>query len=79
MNLATSDTLALLGAAAGALIGASGAWAVMRFRINKTAGDVNGLGRKFWRSIAFQLRALAEEEPISKRKLMHLADLIDPR
>ena len=75
----TSETLSLLGAAAGAIAGASGAWAVMRFRINKTAGDVNGLGRKYGRSIAFQLRALAEDEPINKRKLMHLADLIDPR
>jgi len=51
----------------------------MRARLNKTAGDVNGLGRKYGRSIAFQLRALAEDEPINKRKLMHLADLIDPR
>jgi len=75
----TRETLEFLIAAAGALTGAGGAWAVMRFRINKTAGDVNGLGRKYGRSIAFQLRALAEDEPINKRKLMHLADLIDPR
>jgi hypothetical protein len=75
----TSETLTLLGAAFGGIFGAGVAWATMRARVNKTAGDVNGLGRKFGRSIAFQLRALAEDEPISKRKLMHLADLIDPR
>jgi len=63
----------------GGLLGAGAAWATMRFRISKTAGDVNGLGRKFGRLTAFQLRALAEEEPISKAKLLHLADLIDPK
>lgn len=58
-----------------AIFSAGGVVMILRF----TQRDVNGLGRKFGRSIAFQLRALAEEEPISKRKLMHLADLIDPR
>jgi hypothetical protein len=75
----SGEWLTLAGAAAGALAGASGVWAVMRFRINKNAADLNGMGRKFGRSIAYQLRALAEDEPISKSKLMHLADLIDPR
>jgi hypothetical protein len=75
----TNETLSLLGAAAGGIFGAGVAWATMRQRLNKTAADVNGLGRKYGRSIAFQLRALAEDEPINKRKLMHLADLIDPR
>jgi hypothetical protein len=68
----------LIAAAAGGIFGAGVAWATMRARVNKTAGDMNGLGRKFGRSIAFQLRALAEDDPISKAKLMHLADLIDP-
>lgn len=77
----TGETLSVLGAAAGGIFGAGVAWATMRARINKTAGDVNGLGRKYGRSIAFQLRALAEEvtDSILKAKLMHLADLIDPR
>jgi hypothetical protein len=44
-----------------------------------TRRDVNGLGRKYWRSIAYQVRVLADEEPISKARLLHLADLIDPK
>lgn len=57
------------------IFGAGGAVLLLRI----TRRDVNGLGRKYWRSIAFQLRSLAEEEPISRAKLMHLADLIDPK
>jgi len=75
----TSALLALLPAAIAGLIGAGAAWATMRYRINKTAADVNGLGRKNARTLAFQLRVLAEEDPISKAKLMHLADLIEPK
>jgi hypothetical protein len=75
----TNETLSLLGAAAGGIFGAGVAWATMRQRLNKTAADVNGLGRKYGRSIAFQLRTLAEDEPINKAKLMHLADLIEPK
>lgn len=41
--------------------------------------DVNGLGRKFAGMIAYQLRAAAEEAPINKQKLLHLANLIDPK
>jgi hypothetical protein len=75
----TRETLEFLIAAAGALTGASGAWAVMRYRINKNAADMNGLGRKFGKLIAFQLRALAEDDPISKAKLLHLADFLEPK
>ena len=75
----TRETLEFLIAAAGALTGASGAWAIMRYRVNKNASDINGLGRKFWKSIAAQLRILAEDEPISKAKLLHLADFLEPK
>jgi hypothetical protein len=59
----------------GAIFSAGGLFVILRI----TQRDVNGLGRKFGRLTAFQLRALAEEEPISKAKLLHLADLIDPK
>lgn len=58
-----------------AIFSAGGVVMLLRF----TQKDVNGLGRQYRRSLAFQLRALAEEEPINKAKLMHLADLIDPK
>jgi hypothetical protein len=60
---------------AGVIFSAGGLVVILRV----TRRDVNGLGRKFWRSVAYQLRCLAEEEPISKRKLMNLADLIEPK
>lgn len=59
----------------GVIFAAGGAWLLLRM----TRRDVNGLGRKFGKSVACQLRCAAEEEPISKAKLLHLADLIDPK
>jgi hypothetical protein len=75
----TGETLTLLGAAVGGIFGAGGAFFIMRYRVNKNASDINGLGRKFWKSIAAQLRILAEDEPISKAKLLHLADFLEPK
>jgi hypothetical protein len=63
----------------GAVFGAGGALATQRIKIAKAQADVNGLGRKYWKSVACDLRCVAEETPISKGKLMHLADLIDPK
>lgn len=59
----------------GMVFGAGVGWALLK----KTSRDVNGLGRKFWASVACQLRCLAEElEEPHKAKLLHIADLIDP-
>lgn len=60
---------------AGVIFGAGGAWMVLRI----TRRDVNGLGRKHWRHIACDLRCAAEEDPPKKAKLLHIADLIDPK
>jgi hypothetical protein len=59
----------------GVVFSAGGAWLLLRL----TRRDVNGLGRKFWKHVACDLRLAAEEEPIRKAKLLHLADLIDPK
>ena len=69
--------LRLASALAGAAFAAGGAiW-----QLRRNARDVNGLGRKFWRHVAFDLRAIAEEveseKGIAKAKLMHLANLIE--
>lgn len=66
-------------AACGGIFGAGVAWTTIRMRLNKTVIDVNGVGRSLRRSIACQLRCVAEEEPISKAKVLHIADLIDPK
>lgn len=47
--------------------------------LNALRRDVNGLGKKQNRHVACDLRCAAEEEPISKAKLLHIADVLDPR
>jgi hypothetical protein len=51
--------------------------------VAKLQGDTNGLGRKFGRLVAFELRCIAEEieteKGIAKAKLMHLADVLEPK
>ena len=70
----TSETLSLLGAAAGGIFGAGVAWATMRARLNKTAADVNGLGRKFGRLVALLILWADTDE---KRK--QLAQAVEPK
>jgi hypothetical protein len=65
----------LLAFIVGAVCGAVGLVALLK----ALQRDVNGLGRKILRTVACELRCVAEEDPISKAKLLHLADLIDPR
>jgi hypothetical protein len=84
----TREGIALLLSAA-ALVGAIAGWVfnagrqAQKFQElgDELRKDVNGLGRKYWRSIAFQLRSIAEEvtQPDVKAKLMNLAELIEPK
>lgn len=50
---------------------------VAGFRI--TRRDVNGLGKNLRKTWACELRCAAEEDPIKKAKLLHIADLMDPK
>jgi hypothetical protein len=61
--------------AAGVIFGAGGMAMVLRF----TRRDVNGLGRKFWASVACQVRCVAEEvnSAPAKAKLLYIANLIE--
>lgn len=61
--------------AAGAVFGA-GAFVALLKALER---NVNGLGKKQARQNACDLRCAAEEEPINRRKILHIADLIDPR
>jgi hypothetical protein len=70
----TNETLSLLGAAAGGIFGAGVAWATMRQRLNKTATDVNGLGRKFGRLVALLILWADTEE-----KRRQLSEAIEPK
>jgi hypothetical protein len=65
-------------AASGLLIGYGISWGVSKEQARKSQSDLNGLGKKFGRLISYQLRCLAEEEPISKIKLLYIADMIEP-
>lgn len=59
--------------------GIGGAYVLIRERLRQLKQDVNGVGRNLRKSVACELRCAAEETPINKGKLLHLADLIDPK